>query len=182
MGKMKLLLHVCCAPCSTYVIETLKKDYDITLFFYNPNVEPINEYAARLEEAEKYSKELGLPLIVGDYDNIQWHDAVKGHEHDKEGGERCSLCFRFRLDKTSQIAKEQGFEIFTTTLTVSPYKNAEIINNIGKEIAEKYGIDFLEADFKQKGGYIKSIELSKKHKMYRQHYCGCLYSKTISIS
>lgn len=166
---MKLLLHVCCAPCSTHVIEELKKDYDITLFFYNPNVEPIEEYNKRLKNAEKLAKELDLPLIVGDYDNKEWHDAIKGHEQDKEGGERCNLCFKFRLEKTAELAEE----LFTTTLTVSPYKNHEIINKIGKNISE----NFLESNFKKEDGYKHSIELSKKHNLYRQHYCGCLFSK-----
>ena len=173
----KLLLHVCCAPCSTHVIEVLKKEYELTLFFYNPNVEPINEYSLRLEAAEKYAEEIGIPIIVGDYDSIEWHNAVKGHENDSEGGERCGICFRYRLEKTAELAKQKGFELFTTTLTVSPYKNAELINQIGKEFAEKYGVEFLESDFKKENGYIHSIELSKEHDLYRQDYCGCLWSK-----
>ena len=173
----KLLLHVCCAPCSTHVIEVLKQEYEVSLFFYNPNVEPINEYSLRLEEAERYAQELDLPLIVGDYDNVEWHSAVKGHEGDAEGGERCSICFRYRLEKTAQTAKEKGFELFTTTLTVSPYKNAELINQLGKESAEKHGVGFLGEDFKKDNGYMHSIELSKKHGLYRQSYCGCLFSK-----
>ena len=173
----KLLLHVCCGPCSTHVIETLREKYDLTLFFYNPNVEPVNEYEQRLETAEKYAKELGLPLIVGDYDNIEWHNAVQGHEQDEEGGERCSICFRYRLEKTAELAKEKDFDLFITTLSVSPYKNAEVINIIGLELAKKYGIEFLESDFKKHGGYMHSVELSKKHNLYRQHYCGCLFSK-----
>jgi len=171
----KLLLHVCCAPCSTHVIELLKEEYDLTLFFYNPNVEPINEYEMRLKEAERYAKELHLPLEVGDYDNIEWHNAVNGHEQDKEGEERCSICFRYRLEKTAQLAKENKFDMFATTLTVSPFKNTEIINKIGKELAGN--INFLESDFKQDKGYMHSIELSKKYCLYRQNYCGCLYSK-----
>jgi hypothetical protein len=173
----KLLLHVCCAPCSTHVIEVLKKDYELTLFFYNPNIEPIPEYELRLNEAEKYAQELNLPLIIGDYDNIEWQNAVKGHESDKEGGERCNLCFRFRLEKTALYAKQNNFDFFATTLTVSPFKNADVINKIGKELEEKYKIEFLESDFKKEKGYMHSIELSKKHNLYRQHYCGCLFSK-----
>ena len=173
----KLLLHVCCAPCSTHVIETLKQDYDITMFFYNPNIEPMAEYGERLKTAEDFAQKLNLPLVVGDYDNIEWHSAVKGYEKDKEGGERCSICFKFRLEKTAQLARDNKFDLFTTTLTVSPYKNAEIINRIGKELENKYGVRLLESDFKSKGGYMHSIELSKKHNLYRQHYCGCLYSK-----
>jgi predicted adenine nucleotide alpha hydrolase (AANH) superfamily ATPase len=173
----KLLLHVCCAPCSTHVIEVLKQNYELTLFFYNPNVEPLNEYEQRLITAEEFAKKLNLPIIIGDYDNIEWHNAVKGHEQDEEGGERCGICFRYRLEKTAQLAKEEGFDIFTTTLTVSPFKNPETINKIGKELREKHNIEFLEADFKKDNGYMHSVELSKEHNLYRQNYCGCLCSK-----
>ncbi|MBW2966058.1 epoxyqueuosine reductase QueH [Candidatus Woesearchaeota archaeon] len=177
----RLLLHVCCAPCSTSVIEKLKENYDVTLFFYNPNVEPINEYEKRLNEAERYAEAMDIPIIIGDYDIIDWQSAVRGHENDPEGGERCAICFRFRLQKTAQVAKEgthqtkegdssPSFDLFTTTLTVSPYKNAEIINQIGKEFD-----NFLEQDFKK--DYMHSIELSKKYNLYRQNYCGCLFSK-----
>ena len=176
---MKLLLHVCCAPCSTYVIEELSKEYEVTLFFYNPNVEPVDEYEKRLVEAEKYAKAKGIPIIVGDYDNIEWHNKVQGHENDKEGGERCDICFKYRIEKTAQLAKEKGFDIFTTTLTISPQKDAKKINKLGKEISKKYKIDFLEEDFKKGGGYMHSVELSKKKDLYRQSYCGCLYSKNL---
>jgi len=173
----RMLLHVCCAPCSTHVIEVLNKEYDLTLFFYNPNVEPINEYEQRLIAAEKYAEEKNIPIIVGDYDNIEFHNAVKGHEQDPEGQERCSICFRYRLEKTAQLAKQEEFDLFTTTLSVSPYKNAELINKIGNELAEKHNIKFLESDFKKENGYLNSINLSKQHNLYRQNYCGCLYSK-----
>ena len=173
----RLLLHVCCAPCSTHVINVLKENYDLTLFFYNPNVEPLNEYSLRLEAAEEFAKEMDIPIIVGDYDSIEWHNAVKGHENDPEGGERCSICFRYRLEKTALTAKEKGFDLFTTTLTVSPYKNAELVNQIGKDLAEKHDVEFLESDFKKDGGYMNSVQLSKEHGLYRQHYCGCLCSK-----
>ncbi len=172
--KPKLILHMCCAPCSTYVIEKLKKDYDLTLFFYNPNIEHIHEYEKRLVESERLAKELNLPIIIGNYDNIEWHNAVKGYESEQEGGKRCEICFRFNLKKTGNLAKEKDFDSFTTTLTVSPYKNAELINRIGKEIDPKR---FLEKDFKKQNGYMHSIKLSKKHGLYRQNYCGCLYSK-----
>ena len=155
----------------------LREKYDLTLFFYNPNVEPINEYGLRLETAEDYAKKSGTPIIAGDYDNVEWHNAAKGHEQDKEGGERCSICFRYRLERAAQLAKEKGFDAFTTTLTVSPFKNAPLINQIGKELSEKYGIEFLESDFKKDRGYMHSVELSKKHNLYRQNYCGCLFSK-----
>jgi len=170
----RLLLHVCCAPCSTSVIERLKQYYGITLFFYNPNIEPIQEYEKRLVAAERYAEVVNLPIIIGDYDNIEWHNTVKGYESEPEGGKRCELCFRFNLQKTSNLAKEKNFDFFTTTLTVSPYKNAELINKIGKDIDPER---FLEKDFKKQEGYMHSVELSKKHNLYRQNYCGCLYSK-----
>lgn len=169
-----LLLHVCCAPCSTSVIERLKQDYDVTLFFYNPNIEPIQEYEKRLNAAERYAKKVNLPIIVGDYDNTEWHNAVKGYESEPEGGKRCSICFRFNLQKTANLAKKKDFDFFTTTLTVSPYKNTEIINKIGKKIDSER---FLEKDFKKENGYTHSIKLSKEHNLYRQDYCGCLYSR-----
>lgn len=172
-----MLLHVCCAPCSTHAIEELRKENNITLFFYNPNIEPIKEYELRFKEAERYSEEMKIPLIVVDYGNTEWHEFVKGFEQEKEGGKRCKLCFRFRLEKTAQYAKDNNFDAFTTALTVSPYKNMEIINKIGKDLAEKYNIEFLENDFKKNNGYFKSIELSKKHNIYRQNYCGCVFSR-----
>jgi len=172
----KLLLHVCCAPCSTAVIEALKKEYEITLFFYNPNIEPEKEYKLRLDQAEKLSQELDLDFIHGEYeDNEPWHQAIKGHEDDEEGGERCDICFSFRLQKAAILAKGENFDFFTTTLTISPHKNSEIINRIGKELAELHKTKFLEQDFKK--DYKKSIQLSKDHNLYRQKYCGCLYSK-----
>jgi hypothetical protein len=159
------------------VITELKKDYTLTLFFYNPNIHPVEEYDKRLKEAKKISEALEVPLIEGDYDSKKWLDAVKGHEKDEEGGKRCRICFRVRLEKIAKLAKEKGFDFFTTTLTVSPYKNAEIINHIGKELEKKDNVKFLSKDFKKKDGYGKSIELSKEHNLYRQHYCGCVYSQ-----
>ena len=163
------------SPCSTHVIEELKKEYDLTLFFYNPNIEPLEEYELRLKQIEEYSKKLSIPILIGDYDNIEWHNKIQGHETDKEGEERCKICFRLRLEKTAKLAREKGFELFTTTLTISPFKNAEVINKIGKEIQEINKIGFLKQDFKK--GYMHSIELSKKHDLYRQNYCGCSFSK-----
>ena len=173
----RLLLHVCCAPCSTHVIDVLSKEYDLTIFFYNPNVEPINEYEQRLIAAEKYAEEKNIPIIIGDYDNIEWRSAVKGRGGDAEGGERCRICFRYRLEKTAELAKEENFDLFAATLSVSPYKNAGLINQIGKELGKKYDIRFLESDFKKQNGYLNSIQLSRRHNLYRQHYCGCLFSK-----
>jgi len=177
MMKLSILLHTCCAPCSTHVITELKKDYEITLFFYNPNVHPEEEYDKRLNEAGKIAEVLKVSFIEGGYDNKKWLDAVKGYEKNEEGGERCEICFRNRLEKTARLAKEKGFDFFSTTLTVSPYKDAEKVNMIGMVAGEKYDIRFLSKDFKKKDGYGKSIELSKEHNLYRQHYCGCVYSQ-----
>ena len=175
--KPSILLHTCCAPCSTHVITELKKDYIVTLFFYNPNVHPVEEYGKRLEEARKISKALEVSFIEGDYNTKKWFNAVKGRENNKEGGKRCEICFRVRLEETAGLAKEKGFDLFTTTLTVSPYKNAEVINQVGKGLEKEYNVKFLSVDFKKQDGYKKSIELSKEHNLYRQHYCGCVYSK-----
>ena len=172
----KILLHICCGPCSTSVIEALKGKYDLTLFFYNPNIEPEQEYELRLKNAKKIAESMNLPFIIVDYSNKDWKNEIKGYEKEKEGGKRCGICFKHRLEISAKTAKENGFNLFTTTLTVSPYKDAVLINKLGEEIAKKYGLSFLKADFKRENGYRKSIELSKKHNLYRQHYCGCSYS------
>lgn len=174
---MKILLHVCCAPCSTHVIEELKKEHEITPYFYNPNIEPVLEYEKRLRAAEEYAEKLGLKLIVSDYENLQWHESVRGLEQEPEGRKRCSKCFELRLRKTAEFAGQNGFDSFTTTLTVSPFKDAGLINAIGKRIGEDLGVMFLERDFKKKDGYMNSVKLSKENNLYRQHYCGCLFSK-----
>ncbi|MBD3249032.1 hypothetical protein GF336_03230 [Candidatus Woesearchaeota archaeon] len=176
---MKLLLNVCCGPCATVVIEQLKEEHVITLFFYNPNIEPIEEYKKRMEASEKLAKDLNLPIIIGDYSNIQWHAAVKGMEQEPEGGKRCDICFRLRLEKTAQFAKNNGFEAFTSTLNISPYKDADKINRIGKEIEKKINISYILTDFRKH--YMHSVKLSKKHNLYRQRYCGCIYSKPDSL-
>ena len=174
--KDKLLLHVCCAPCSTHPIEVLKGEYDVTLLFFNPNIHPSEEYNKRLNEAIKLSKILDIPLVEIKEDESVWLKLVKGHENDKEGSDRCLICFKHRLNKSADFAKLKGFSAFTTTLSVSPYKNSKEINKIGSELENQYGIRFLTSDFKKKDGYKKSIEHSKKHELYRQHYCGCVYS------
>ena len=181
--KPKLLLHSCCGPCSSYVITYLKDHFDITILYYNPNIEPYEEYIKRKNEQIRLIKELncGIKLLDIDYENDKYRECVVGHESDKEGGERCHLCYHLRLDKTANIAKENNFEYFGTTLTVSPYKNAEVLNNIGKQLENIYNIKYLNSDFKKKDGYKKSIELSKKYNLYRQDYCGCLFSKDRNI-
>jgi predicted adenine nucleotide alpha hydrolase (AANH) superfamily ATPase len=176
-NKPKLLLHTCCAPCAPHVIETLRKEFDVGIFFYNPNIHPLEEYQLRLEEMERYLDTLSVELIVGEYDAEQWFRAVSGMEHEQEGGRRCELCYRMRLDKTVSVAQAQGFQRVTTTLTVSPHKKATIINSIGRELTNTGDVTFHEADFKKRDGFNKSCELSKKLGLYRQNYCGCVYSK-----
>ena len=174
-----MLLHSCCGPCSTSVIDRLKEEYDLTIFYYNPNIYPQEEYQKRLAEQQKYVSLIGLDIVVvdGKYDdNADFENHCVGLENEKEGGARCSVCFAYRLDKTAQYAKQNGYDIFATTLTVSPHKNAKVINDIGLKIAQKYNIEYLVADFKKQDGYLKSIRLSQKYSLYRQNYCGCKYS------
>jgi hypothetical protein len=176
-NKKKLLLHTCCAPCSPHVIETLGKEFDVCTFFYNPNIHPLEEYQLRLKEMEGFLDTVSVGLIVGAYDADQWFQAVAGMEHEEEGGRRCELCYRMRLEKTVSVAHAQGFQQVTTTLTVSPHKKATIINRIGRELTATGDVTFYEADFKKRDGFKKSCELSRKHGFYRQNYCGCIYSK-----
>ncbi|MBN1155916.1 epoxyqueuosine reductase QueH [candidate division KSB1 bacterium] len=175
--REKLLFHICCAPDATVVAERLEPDYDITGYFYNPNIHPQSEYTLRVNEMEELAREIGLKLIVGPYDADRWFDLVKGMEDEPEGGARCEVCFRMRLESTARLAQEQGFDFFTTVLTVSPHKNADLINAIGSEMSAKYAVQFLSANFKKKDGFKRSIELSKIYGLYRQNYCGCIYSK-----
>lgn len=177
MDKKKLLLHTCCAPCVVVPFERLQSDYEITCFFYNPNIHPEREYLQRLRELEKLSGVLGIGIIVQQYDSDRWFRLVKGLEQEPEGGKRCEVCFKMRLESTAKITKKQGFDIFTTTLTISPHKNATSVNQIGSDLAKQYQIEFLEANFKKKNGYRKSIELSRLYNVYRQNYCGCIFSQ-----
>ena len=175
--KPTLLLHSCCAPCSTACIERLKEFFTLTVYYYNPNIDSKEEYANRLAEQERYCKKEGINFLAEEYQPFEFYDKVKGHEKDLEGGERCFICYRLRLAKTAQKAKEIGCEYFATTLTVSPLKNAEKLNEIGREEGEKQTVKYLVSDFKKQGGYLRSINLSKENKMYRQNYCGCIFSK-----
>ena len=178
--KPKLLLHSCCGPCSSYVITYLKDYFDITILYYNPNIEPIEEYEKRKQEQIKLINKLNIDsvdLLDTNYENEEYRKYVVGHEKDREGGHRCHLCYELRLIKTVKLAKENEFEYFGTTLTVSPYKNAQVLNQIGESLSKEYNIKWLYSDFKKKEGYKKSIELSKKYELYRQDYCGCLFSK-----
>ena len=176
--KPKLLLHSCCAPCSSYVITYLYDYFDITILYYNPNIYPYEEYKKRKDEQIRLiSNFKGVKIIDCDYDNDIYNEVIKGLENEPERGSRCTKCFYLRIDKTGEIAKKNNFEYFGTTLTVSPYKNAKLLNEIGEDISKKYDIKWLYSDFKKNDGYKKSIELSKKYDLYRQNYCGCIYSK-----
>jgi predicted adenine nucleotide alpha hydrolase (AANH) superfamily ATPase len=176
--EKQVLVHACCAPCSTYSFEKLKKDgYNPIGFFYNPNIHPEKEYLLRRDELINYAENIGFRLIIKDEAPTVWFEAVKGLEDKKEGGARCSVCFKLRLEETAKYAKDNGYEYFTTVLTISPHKNSKIINEIGNDISLKYGIKFLEEDFKKKDGFKKSIELSKNYGLYRQTHCGCIFSK-----
>jgi len=181
MQKKRILLHACCAPCSTTAIFSLIDEYDITLCYYNPNIYPIEECEKRKQEIYKLVNAVnreGVDVKVLDVENDfeTFEKAVKGFENEKEGGKRCNICFALRLDKVAFLAKENGFDLFATTLTVSPHKNAKLINEIGENISKKHKIEYLPTDFKKKDGFKKSIELSKKYDLYRQNYCGCKYS------
>ncbi len=173
--KPKLLMHSCCAPCSSYCITYLKDYFDITILYYNPNIEPYEEYLKRKEEQIRLCDILGVKIMDCDYDNEEFKKMVLGYENLKEGGLRCFKCYELRLRKTASLAA--GFDYFGTTLTVSPYKNSNKINEIGLKLQDEYGIKFLISDFKKKDGYKKSIELSRKYNLYRQNFCGCIYSK-----
>jgi predicted adenine nucleotide alpha hydrolase (AANH) superfamily ATPase len=172
-GRPKLLLHICCAPCTTSPVERLRQEYDITAFFYNPNIYPEEEYHRRLEEARRYSAEIGLPFVEGPFDPERWAELTAGLETEPEGGRRCRVCIEMRLETAARYAHEQGFDALATVLTVSPHKNAAIIEEIGKGVGEREEILFLHSDFKKKDGFRRSLELSKLHDLYRQDYCGC---------
>lgn len=177
--KPRLLLHSCCAPCSSYVLEYLSKYFDITCFYYNPNIIPQKEFVKRTEELKRLIKQMSLndvKVIVGDYDNDKYEEEIKGLENEKEGGSRCYKCFLLRLRKTAQLAKDNHFDYFTTSLSISPYKNSSVLNEIGKLLEQEYNVSYLYSDFKKKNGYKRSIELSKTYNLYRQDYCGCKYS------
>ncbi len=175
--KPKLLLHICCAPCSTHVVELLREDYDLSAYFYNPNIHPESEHLRREDEIKKYAGKIGLELACAEYDDVRWFQMVKGMENAPEGGERCFLCYRMRLEKSAQYAKKHGYQFLTTTLSISPHKNAEKINEIGLEVASGYGLQFYTADFKKRGGFDRSIRMSKEAGLYRQSYCGCIFSQ-----
>lgn len=211
-GSRKLLLHSCCAPCSSYCLEYLKEYFQITVFYYNPNITLSEEYEKRVQEEKRliraynmqidqadqegnsFTERMGAPgalkvtkqsrkidILEGRYEPEKYLEAVKGLEDCPEGGERCRKCFELRLRETARTAAEGGFDFFTTTLTISPLKNAEILNETGRKAAEEYGAVFLPSDFKKKNGYKRSVELSEQFDLYRQNYCGCSFSKAESL-
>lgn len=174
--KPSLLLHACCAPCSSYCVEYLTKYFDITLYFYNPNIESQEEFSKRFNEFEKIIKRFDVKVVEEKYDSSEFYDSIKGYEDCKEGGDRCTICYRLRLQKTLEYAEAHGFEYFASTLSISPYKDAKRLNEIGEEISKDSKVLYLVNDFKKKGGYLRSTELSKELDLYRQDYCGCIYS------
>ena len=182
----RLLLHSCCAPCSSYCLEYLRQYFDITDFFFNPNITNVGEYKKRADEIERLISEYNkkddgrINYVPGRYSPEEFTEAVKGLEREPEGGLRCVKCFRLRLYETARYAAENGFDCFTTTLTISPLKNASVLNYLGQEAAAKFETVFLPSDFKKRGGYQRSIELSHEYGLYRQDYCGCIFSKAES--
>lgn len=179
--RPRLLLHVCCAPCSSYVLEYLSQHFDITVCFYNPNIAPKSEYDYRSAELIRLTKELPLSYPVAcrieEYDPTSFLAIAKGLENKPEGGERCTACYRLRLTETAKIAAQEGYDYFTTTLSISPLKDAVRLNTIGGELSAEYGVPYLYSDFKKREGYKRSIQLSSEYNLYRQDYCGCAYSK-----
>lgn len=181
-----LLLHSCCAPCSSYVLEYLSKYFHITIFYYNPNLDTREEFERRVGEQKKLISKLPVEnevkFIEGEFDKSKFYDIARGLEDVPEGGERCFKCYRLRLKESAKIAKELGFDYFTTTLSISPLKNAQKLNEIGIEVGESYGVKYLLSDFKKREGYKRSCELSKIYGLYRQDYCGCEYSKAEALA
>ena len=178
-SRPRLLLHVCCAPCSSYCLAYLEEHFDITLYFYNPNITEKEEFSHRQSELERFVSLRGgerFPIISPEYDPSEFLDAVRGVENIPEGGERCIRCYRLRLESSAKAALADGFDYFTTTLSISPYKNSEKLNTIGAELEREYGVRYLYSDFKKKGGYARSIALSGQFGLYRQDYCGCSFS------
>ncbi|MBR2916540.1 MAG: epoxyqueuosine reductase QueH [Clostridia bacterium] len=178
-SKPNLLIHSCCAPCSSYVLEYLSKYFKITILYYNPNIYPEEEFNKRLIEQKRLIDEMKINAEIIDigHQSEKFYEAVKGLEHLHEGDKRCEVCFRLRLREAARMAKERGFDYFTTTLSISPLKDEQVLNKIGEELSAQYGVKYLYSDFKKKNGYKRSIELSNKYNLYRQNYCGCVFSQ-----
>lgn len=175
----KMLLHSCCGPCSTAVIERLVDEFEIVVYYYNPNIYPHEEYLHRLQEQKRFLEEKysgKIKLIEGEWDCEKFRILALGYENDKEGGSRCKICFKMRLEGVAKFASENNFDIFATTLSVSPYKNHELLNEIGNDLSKRYNIDYYNANFKKQDGYKRSVILSKEYNLYRQNYCGCEFS------
>ncbi|MBQ8134574.1 MAG: epoxyqueuosine reductase QueH [Clostridia bacterium] len=174
-----LLLHSCCAPCSSYVLEYLTKYFNITIFYYNPNISPESEYRHRVSEQKRLISEMcsQVKFLEGRYDPKRFYEIAKGLENEPERGERCLKCYRLRLEESAAVAKACHFDYFTTTLSISPQKDSVILNSIGTEVSKQFGVPYLYSDFKKRGGYQRSIELSAEYKLYRQNFCGCIFSK-----
>ena len=177
--RPRLLLHSCCAPCSTAVLKRLAEGFDITVFYYNPNIDTREEHDLRAKELEGFVGDSGLALgaVIIPWEPKLFYEHVRGLEGEKEGGKRCEVCFGLRLDRTARYAAEHGYDLFTTTLTISPMKSAPLLNRIGEEAAKRAGAVFLNSDFKKRGGYLLSTQLSREYGIYRQDYCGCVFSK-----
>ena len=174
--RPKLTLHLCCAPCSSYVIDLLKEHFDLLLYFYDPNIQPKEEYERRCDESRRYADEKGIAFVEGPYDVENWNALVRGYEDSPERGERCRLCYEMRIAEAARFAGENDSSYFTTVLSISPHKDAARINEIGFAMQERFAVKYLPADFKKKEGFKKSIILSRENGFYRQDYCGCLYS------
>ena len=178
--KPSLLLHACCAPCSTAVIERLREYFEITVYFYNPNIQPIDEYLRRESEMRRLLTMPGyegIRYVAGEYDEDTFVTTTEHMSEDREGGRRCEVCHDLRLTSTAKVAREGGYDFFTTTLSVSPHKNATLINRLGEKLSREYGVEWLYSDFKKRGGYQRSVSLSNALGLYRQSYCGCLYTR-----
>jgi epoxyqueuosine reductase len=174
--KSTLLLHICCATCAAYVLESLHDKYYVTAYYYNPNIYPDTEYDIRFSEAKKYCHKHNIPFIEEKPNREDWFALTAGHEQDQEKGDRCTICYRMRLEKTAEYAKLHSFNVWGTDLSISPHKDAKRLNSIGKELEKMYGVTFLEADFKKWDGFKKAMAISRKESFYRQDYCGCKYS------
>lgn len=176
-----LLLHSCCAPCSSYVLEYLSEYFFITVYYYNPNIYPDEEYRKRVAEQQEFIRRFPMKhevkFVEGRFDKERFYEMAKGLEQEKEGGARCMECYKLRLESTAKLAQEKKFDYFTTTLSISPLKNSAKLNEIGERLGAEYGIPYLVSDFKKKNGYKRSVEISKEYDMYRQYYCGCVFSK-----
>lgn len=176
---MRILFHTCCSPCACQPIrELLEAGFEVTVFYDNPNIQPKEEYDARLRELKKYLQELpGVKIIEGEYDVLEWLEKIKGLENEPERGRRCDVCYEFRLRRTAKRAGELGYEYFGSSLSISPHKKADKISELGQKIAKEYGLKFMDRDWKKMGGFQAACRLAKEHNFYRQNYCGCVFSK-----